>query len=382
MFAISFTEPLTTMKKHSFELKALDTLFFKDGKPFTMGEESWAKGIFPPYPSTIYGMLRSTWFAENMEQLEFANVPNQDETLNLEIKGYLPALDSVPAFPLPADLYGTGEQENVAQVLKLKAYPSTLLSEYPHSHILCADFAGKYEDLNGKTLLKVSDFGKYLNAEDETYPYAQIKDYTCEEPKVGIGRDRSTRTASEGKLYRIAMHRLANKEAGKTVQTMSFLLKAEGLGLPQNGMARFGAETKSAAYAPTSFPDIPSVVSKSQKRFKIYLATPAVFAEGSYPKSWFERNGIELIAAAIGKPEHIGGFDMKAGRPKPMHKAVPAGTVYYVEIINDALAQGIQEKLHQGSIYALAKAENSFANSYKAQGFGLTFIGNIHPQNI
>ena len=31
------------------KITPLDTVFFRDGKPFSWGEETWAEGIFPPY---------------------------------------------------------------------------------------------------------------------------------------------------------------------------------------------------------------------------------------------------------------------------------------------------------------------------------------------
>ena len=34
------------------EIEALDTLFFRDGKPFTMGQDTVGESIFPPHPST------------------------------------------------------------------------------------------------------------------------------------------------------------------------------------------------------------------------------------------------------------------------------------------------------------------------------------------
>lgn len=369
------------MKKHSLELTALDTLFFKDGKPFTMGEESWAKGIFPPYPSTIYGMLRSIWFADNLDMLAHANSKELDPSLNLVVKGYLPALNGAAAFPIPADLYGEGKRD-ASKVLHLEEYPEELLSEYGLPHLLRSAASEKFEELHGKAYLLENDFRNYLNAQGDSYPYALQADYTCEEPKIGIGRDRLTRTTSEGKLYRLSMRRMAKQLDNGTVQTMSFLLDIDGLELPDKGISRFGAETKSASYLPKDFPNLRTEAGLENNRFKIYLATPAVFADGTYPKTWFANNGLKLIAAAMGKPAHIGGFDIQAGRPKPMYKAVPAGTVFYVEIIDEDLAMGLQEKLHQGSIYNLAKAENTFAANYKSQGFGLSFIGNIHqPQN-
>ena len=52
------------------KIDAIDTLFFKDGKPFSMGDETWADGIFPPPPSVIYGALRSIYFSEHPEKLQ------------------------------------------------------------------------------------------------------------------------------------------------------------------------------------------------------------------------------------------------------------------------------------------------------------------------
>lgn len=43
-------------------MEAFDTLFFRDGKPFSMGDDVWANGVFPPYPSTLYGALRASYF--------------------------------------------------------------------------------------------------------------------------------------------------------------------------------------------------------------------------------------------------------------------------------------------------------------------------------
>jgi CRISPR-associated protein Cmr3 len=67
------------------ELNPLDTLFFRDGKPFAMGEETWADGIFPPPPSVIYGALRTAWFANNIEEFVRLKINNKldDEKVDL-----------------------------------------------------------------------------------------------------------------------------------------------------------------------------------------------------------------------------------------------------------------------------------------------------------
>ena len=45
-------------------LQPNDTFFFRDGRPFTKGEQSEGHSIFPPLPSTVLGALRSAYIAE------------------------------------------------------------------------------------------------------------------------------------------------------------------------------------------------------------------------------------------------------------------------------------------------------------------------------
>jgi len=55
-------------------INPFDTFFFRDGKPFTMGDDSWADGIFPPSPSVIYGALRTAWISEKLDGFVDKNI--------------------------------------------------------------------------------------------------------------------------------------------------------------------------------------------------------------------------------------------------------------------------------------------------------------------
>ncbi|MCP6761228.1 MAG: CRISPR-associated protein Cmr3 [Fischerella sp. CENA71] len=44
---------------HWYTITPLDVLLFRDCKPFSPGEGSWAKGLFPPMPITVFQALRS-----------------------------------------------------------------------------------------------------------------------------------------------------------------------------------------------------------------------------------------------------------------------------------------------------------------------------------
>jgi CRISPR-associated protein Cmr3 len=70
------------------EIHALDTLFFRDGKPFERGEESVANGSFPPLPSVIYGALRTAFLGESFEKQDFAFDNFVTESAMLEIKQF------------------------------------------------------------------------------------------------------------------------------------------------------------------------------------------------------------------------------------------------------------------------------------------------------
>ncbi len=111
------------------------------------------------------------------------------------------------------------------------------------------------------------------------------------------------------------------------------------------------------------------------KRFKLYLATPALFTDGWKP-SWMttdysEHNGIKirLLAAAVGKAVPVGGFDIRKPGPKAMRKAVPAGSVYYLELENETDNTRLEELFHQKSISDIADSQ--------LQGFGITFVGGV-----
>ncbi|MHC5611156.1 MAG: type III-B CRISPR module-associated Cmr3 family protein [Nostoc sp.] len=54
---------------HWYTINPLDVLLFRDSKPFSPGDGSWAKGSFPPMPITVFQALRSL-LSQRIEQAE------------------------------------------------------------------------------------------------------------------------------------------------------------------------------------------------------------------------------------------------------------------------------------------------------------------------
>jgi len=80
-----------------YAIEPLDLLLFREAKPFSPGEGSWAKGQFPPFPITVFQSLRSA--------LTFYGNEKQDKKRNLEFIGpFLLDADNNLWLPTPKDL--------------------------------------------------------------------------------------------------------------------------------------------------------------------------------------------------------------------------------------------------------------------------------------
>ena len=108
-------------------IRPADTLFFRDGRPFDAGTDNVARGIFPPYPPTLYGVMRSAILMHaNVDFNAFANstgsfpaeVGSPDKFGSLELTGPWLAERSegeppsyVEYFPAPLNLVRNKDQE-------------------------------------------------------------------------------------------------------------------------------------------------------------------------------------------------------------------------------------------------------------------------------
>lgn len=356
-------------------IKALDTLFFRDGKPFNMREDSWATGIFPPPPSVLFGVLRSAF----LSQQGFSD-ENIGKSGNLVIKQILLEKENargtlgelVFAAPYDCVVENKGEPNEVRYLLELKerAGVSNYDEALSRQLTLPAGAGGRRvvaETLGGGDhLIAEADFEDYIGEQDIPQ-YLSIQDFMSLEPKIGIGRDNRTRVSAESELYRVGMQRLQGKEGSR----LNLIVEFEGLDLERAGLLKIGGEGKTAVYEEYEGSLSIEAPELEDNLFKLYMATPALFEKGWRP-SWIAEDGtgkhegleMRLLAAAVGKPLSVGGFDIKKRKPKPMLKAVPPGSVYYFELLSGK-PEDIPSVFHQQCISDFKKAE----------GFGLTFLG-------
>lgn len=353
-------------RSKTIRLEALDTLFFRDGRPFTMGDDTWASSYFPPFPSVIYGAIRSLYFADHPAEITKAGGP-QDPTSSLRINGIYLQHGSTILMPLPLDCvkYKDSRLKEKEQAFLLTLSKPLALSNCPAEYVLLAEGYREVENVPEGLMDEIS-FAEYLTGHDN-FNFTRMGKYVLDEPKIGIARDNRTLTAEDHKLYRVGMKRLNN---------LNLIVTFEGLEVGDRGFMKLGGEQKVVWYEktrPVEF--VKERITLSNRRFKLYLATPAIFDRGWLP-GWLNADSMEgdygglrvkLLSAAAGKSIAVGGFDIKNRKPKPVYRAVPAGSVYYFEVL-DGDVNRVWDLFHGKTISEINAKE----------GFGLSYVGVVN----
>ena len=385
-------------------IKPEDTLFFRDGKPFEMGVDNFSHFIFPPFPMTFYGALRTAIISSRASIGNFLKdeidkslkdiVGDRENPGNLEIKGpflfHIDYLTESKTFfaPLPYDLleYNSGNRTIFVKIapndslhfysnLKHEITPAT-----PQEETESKEHEERY--INIINLVRAYFLSPTFNA-NEIANKTRVKTEIFEiERKVGIKLDKSTKSAEENYLYSASHIRL--KEG------FGFLVEVNNDNnlLPNQGYLRLGGDTRVAEFKEIDFDlssiteDIVNRLPELNKDFllEFILLTPAIFKNGWYPDFLNNNDGflkgelggviLTLKSAVLGKPLYIGGFDLAKGYPKEMKKAVPAGSVYYFKIDGAADRSKISEFIKNFNFSSIETEP-----LYIKQGFGITLIG-------
>lgn len=349
------------MATQILRINPFDTFFFRDGKPFSAGDDTWADGIFPPSPSVIYGALRTAWISEQPDGFTEDNIKASEE---LKIKGIFVEFNKNDiALPIPKDLVCDKNIKSNKYLLAL--LPNKVISKSTIPRIAIQQQIQYVEEFKPNSLLRYLDYENYLKANIKTI---KVEDnYLIEESKIGIKRGIDTHTTQESNLYRVDMRRFKEEQT-------SIVVEFEGISFSKKSNIRLGGEGKIAQYEyiEDGYCDIQTPSNFKENIFKLCLATPSVFEQGWLPK-WIDSttfegiyNGIKvkLLAVTLGKPISIGGFDIQLREPKTMYRAIPAGSVYHFQLLEGAM-QDVKNQFHYQSI----------SEQKAKEGFGITYIG-------
>ena len=320
------------------KIKPTDPLFFRSGKPFNMGEDTWTDSTFLPNPSVVWGAIFSALMTEN-EKLR-NNILNGKEK---EPEKYL-SINNIYLFneesktlllPAPLDLYlddddnvicskfvdkknndGFTDNELSSEVINSSSTECFML---PDSDKNCKRIENRFIDVHCLGQIYYKKQAESISV----YPFDEIFETAS---KIGIKRDSNKHNSEDSNLYRIDLTQF--KEDWTFLVDVQFKNTVE---LKGKGILKLGGEGKTAYYEViekslnvTPYENYNNYIEKKTKpQFcKILLTSPTLL-----PEDW---ENLDIKASSIGKPISVGGWDMANHCPKVMKKYAPAGSVLIV----------------------------------------------------
>ncbi len=345
-----------------------DPLLVRDGRPFTPDPGSRARTLPFPLPQTLAGVYRAR--LGRARGIRFPEAAQ--EVLGWGVRGPLLAeleeagwrllaprpLDAVrlgeavyPLRPLePPRGAGTNLPEGLLPLglprPDLKAKPSPLPPFW------------YWESLEA-WLLDRLDF----RPEGHEGPTVETRFHVAIAPGSG--------TAAEGRLFQTQGLAFARRAKGG-FKRLALVLWPEEEEL--EGVYPLGGERRLALFA-RGGPGIPpppkglhTALVKTRAARLLFL-TPA-FLEGAYLPRDRSFHGAQVVAALVGRPQTVSGWDLQKGRPKPSRRAVPAGSVYFLRL-PEAWGEGeVQAWLERVWFQNLSDGEQD-----RKDGYGLAAVG-------
>lgn len=328
-------QAMTHKKILSVEIEPLDTLFFRDGRPFEPGMP--AQGGLP-VPQTIAGALR-TWLlrregvdlaalaaaikgGDSFIEATASQNANVASIGRLEFSGPWFSKDGERLVPIPATLEIKDENE---KVFRLDPFKYGLPGWKPRTNGLLPLWRRGRERAKPARDCYLRPDGLQRFLAGGVPEYAEIirsEELFAYEHRTGIGLDAQTGTAKEGLIYAIRMLRLQSN----VTLAVDIVGASEDLAIcpDDEDILAIGGEARRAIVRRTAARwKWPAVTPEQRGKRLVLLTTPAPF-NGWKPPT------LTPVAAAVPGNVPVSGWDLARGGPKPNRFAVPAGSVYFL----------------------------------------------------
>ena len=343
----------------------IDTLFFRDGTPFSQGSapQDGVGSLFPPHPPTIAGAVRAVlarcngWDGRGRWPFPVTDVlgDGPDDLGQLSLTGPFLIRDRQPLFRAPRHLLGVNDGSGGWT-------PQAFLR--PGVEVTCDlgdavrlpellepnDLAGSDIDVHAlKTSVRqwLTQAGMQAVLRGEIPLATDVVssgDLWCDEPRIGLERNRTTRTAEEGMLYS-THHVRPNRGVSLGVRVAGI---PGNWKLPFGRMVPFGGESRLAEceeWETTLNLTPPWTAIESNRRAALIALSPLALSPAEYcgRQELDIPGGPRVVSACLDRMQRIGGWDSLACRPLPLRSVLPSGSVLFCEVaeplrLRDAVA--------------------------------------------
>ncbi len=306
-----------------------DTLVIRDAKHEFSGMGA-RRSLTMPYPSTTAGLAR-TRIGSDAGGIFTMSVP---EARAIPVCGpwlaRLGANDEVDQwlFPTPADALWFPAEEGLARYRLSPETPpagvqtSSKLPRAPRPATALP--AGKPAErpalITGKALQS------WLVAPEASgvVPATHLAEHMREELRTHVAIEGQGRTAKEGALFSEVQRRFVTE--ARTRHAVGFRCADPRL---QPGLVQLGGERRLSSLRRSAEPLLPET-QLSGGLLRVILLTPAIFADGYLPQE-AKIAGATVVAACVGRPVPISGWDFEKRGAKAIRRMAPAGSVYWVD---------------------------------------------------
>ena len=338
-------------------IEPLDVLVLRGNKLFA-DAGSHGEALMPPWPSVAAGAVRSRMLADaRIDPAAFAAGRADIEPALASSLGSVEApgtfrvthfglarntgSNDAPAFeallPLPADL--SVDESERAITLQPTQLHTALASSHPLmlTPVLRQPEAGKPKGGLWLTAAGISAWQHGEALEKHKGHWLTSSELWRLDPRLGIALEAGKATVAEGQLY--TSEAIALKPG---VVFVTCVQGAQGV-LPQDGLLRFGGDGHGARVrqAACPLPVCDSAALARTGRFRLLLTSPGIFPQG-WPLPGIDGNPGEgrwhfhgasarLVCAAVPRLETVSGWDVARRQPKPALRAVPTGSVYWLD---------------------------------------------------
>ncbi len=204
------------------------------------------------------------------------------------------------------------------------------------------------------------------------------------ERRTHVAIDSGSHTAAEGQLFQTESLRFVTQARERLA--LAFLCDDPRLEAKQGAVSLGGERRVSllrgaeggAAPALSQIPEKLRAHVREHRTARVVLVTPALFATGALPGSGADGAdgagtfgaGVTLTAAAVGRAEPVSGWDFAAGGPKPVRRAAPRGSVYWVRLDEGWTDEQVDAWLEATWLGCVSDDEQD-----RKDGFGLALVG-------
>lgn len=365
-------------------LHAVDTWFFRDGTPFTAGHapQENVESRFPPNPPTVAGALRATLARANgwngvgtWSQSICKTLGDGPDLGKLRFGGPFLLRNEAPLFPMPRHLLGKRVPGGWKPAGFLRP-GSPVTCDLGDAVRLPQATASRDEGTEAGTGLWLTRDGMNAVLEGKCPDPGEVvpsERLWSTEPRIGLARDSTTRTASEGMLY-------------STVHIRPRPSVSIGVGIaglpadwtpPFDRMNPFGGEGRLAEFrewnADTGLDAHRDRIIDVRKVALVALTPLDIEGGIRIGRVFDELGGARPVCACLDRPQHIGGWDSHGHRPLSLRAVLAPGSTVFCEIPDvrrfaDAVAaNGDAEWVRQGGLARMGRRNE--------WGFGLVALG-------